>query len=682
MDSNNVLRLALMLSSTQTHTFKKNLNKLTKLILFDSYAIPIQITTIISNIKSVFSLEFTEAEILMSIKDDAGIIIHEEKDPVKSTYEITPDEYQKISLSQDVNIELYLTEFLKLSPDLFEFSFEDAKNIIYKFIYITFNSDTQTLLELMDKSYTDKKDYCIAKEFSSDEAALINEFLNWDYKPKNEFILNLISSCFDYCMLTVKKDNNSYANVFSGKIFYLDSNIIFRLAGFNKVERQSVMNSFINKCKDANIKICYTNHTYSEIKNTIKYHVDSIKSMFSKNRPLSLKAMQVMSSKYANLDFYEKYVEWCKENPSLIGDFESFRVYLEGEIKKVVHPFELKVFDDKDTFKNHTAFSELFDDFNQYKLERYKNTYEGAIKTDINNYLYMTGINNDIKATNFMQLKYYFITADHCLTEWASLKRPGTIPLFVLPSVWYSILLKYKGRSDDDYNAFCQFLNIRIVPEKDIHIVEKKKMLAYILTINEDSDIKERVVFDIESRLSNMETSIDDPIAFAEESHQTILQEKLLEQKAEDEKKNEKDLQKLREKLEATHQSQMECLETEKDELAKKERDTGYLEGQSNIIEKEALRIKKRNESIQKTLDIIFIIGLVILLACFCCFLFIKEDMSNKFTVWYEANAATIAIITGIVTILSKILKKIFESHNILETNKEKIIEKLNERYK
>jgi hypothetical protein len=670
-----------MLSSTQTHTFKKNLNKLTKLILFDSYSIPIQITTIINNIKSVFSLEFTETEILMSIKDDTGIIIHEEKDPIKNTYEITPDEYQKISLSQDVTIELYLTEFLKLNPDSFEFSFDDAKNIIYKFIYITFNSDAQTLLELMNKSCTDKKDYCMAKEFSSAEAALINEFLNWDYKPKNEFILNLISSCFDYCMLTVKKDNNSYANVFSGKFFYLDSNIIFRLAGFNKVERQNVMNAFINKCKDANIKICYTNHTYYEIKNTIKHHVDSIKSMFSKESPLSLKAMQVMSSKYANLDFYEKYVVWCKENPSLIGDFEAFRVYLEGEIQKVVHPFELKVFDDKDTFKNHTTFSELFDDFNQYKFERYKNTYEEAIKTDINNYLYMTGINSDIQATNFLQLKYYFITADHCLTEWASMKRPGTIPLFVLPSVWYSILLKYKGRSDDDYNAFCQFLNIRIVPEKDNHISEKKKMLAYILTLNEDSAIKERVVFDIESRLSNMETSIDDPIAFAEESHQTILQEKLSEQNAENEKKNEKDMQKLRDQLEATHQSQIECIETEKDELVKKEHNTGYLEGQSDIIKKEALRIKERNEKAQKALDTIFAIGLAVLLICFCCFLFIKEDMSNGFTEWYEKNAATIAIISAIITALSKALKKILESHNILVTDEEKIIQQLNDRY-
>lgn len=533
----------------------------------------------------------------------------------------------------------------------------------------------------MDKSCTDKKEYCVAKEFSSDEAALINEFLNWDYKPKNEFILNLISSCFDYCMLTVKKDNNSYVNVFSGKIFYLDSNIIFRLAGFNKVERQNVMNSFINKCKEANIKICYTNHTYAEIKNTIKYHVDSIKSMFNKNNPLSLKAMQVMSSKYANLDFYEKYVEWCNENPSLIGDFEAFRVFLEGEIKNVTHTFELKVFDDKDTFKNHTLFSELFDDFDQYKIERYKNTYEGAIKTDINNYLYMTEMNRGMQATNFMQLKYYFITADHCLTEWASLKRPGTIPLFVLPSVWYSILLKYKGRSDDDYNAFCQFLNIRIIPEKDIYLVEKRKMLAYILTLNEDSDIKERIVFDIESRLTNMDTSIDDPIAFAEESHQTILQEKLSKQKEEIEKENTQKIEDVKDQIKAEHYSKMTQFEKEKNELVKTEHRTGYIEGQKDIIKKEAKRIKRKNQRIINFLSILAVISFLILLILFIVFLFTKKDASNQFTVWYNENGGTITIITTITTGLLWASKLVLKGFKVLEIDESIITEALIEKY-
>lgn len=677
MDSNNVLRLALILSSSQTHTFRKNLNKLVKLVLFDSYSKPLNIITIANSIKNEYSLEFSESEIVSAIKDDSGIIIRTDKDHIDYSYELTPEEYQKISLRQQVNIDQHLASFINAFPDYSLFTFESAKDIIYRFIYITLNSDTQTLLELMDIQIKEKKEYCITKEFNSDEAIFINEFLNWDNKPKNEFILNLISSCFDYCMLTIKKDNNSYANVFSGKNFYLDSNIIFRLAGFNKVERQSVMNAFISKCKDSNIKICYTNHTLAEIKNTIIYHVSNIKSMLNKSRPLSLRAVQVMSSKYANLDFYEKYVEWCKDNPSLIGDYEQFRRYLEEKIQKVLSSFKLMVFDDKNTFKNHTVFSELYDDFNQFKLERYKNTYEGAIKTDINNYLYIMEINGDAQATNFMQLKHYFITADHCLTEWATLKRPGTIPSFVLPSVWYSILLKYKGRSDDDYNAFCQFLNIRIVPDKDIHVEEKRKMLEYILTLNEESEIKEQIVFDIENRLLSIETDIDDPIAFAEESHLTILQENLLKQKESLEKEGSQNLENIKEQMAKESKTKINQLEKEKEEIAKSK----FLEGQKNIINNEALQIQKRNKNIIKAFSIVVSIGLMVCLIAFLLLLFTKKTVSSQFTIWYNKNAGTIQIISFIVAALSFTLRLSLKNLKILETDLEKIENKLAEKY-
>ena len=677
MDSNNALRLALMLSSSQTHTFKKNLNKLVKLVLFDSYSKPLNIITIANSIKNEYSLEFSESEIVSAIKDDDGIIIRSDKEHIDYSYELTPKEYQKISLRQQVNIDQHLASFIKSFPAYSLFTFESAKDIIYRFIYITLNSDTQTLLELMDIQIKEKKEYCITKEFNSDEAIFINEFLNWDNKPKNEYVLNLISSCFDYCMLTVKKDNNSYATVFSGKIFYLDSNIIFRLAGFNKIERQSVMNAFISKCRDSNIKICYTNHTLAEIKNTIAYHVLNIKSMLNRNWPLSLRAVQAMSSKNANLDFYEKYVEWCKDNPSLIGNYEQFRRYLEEKIKKVISSFDLKVFDDKNTFKNHNVFSELYDDFNQFKLERYKNTYESAIKTDINNYLYIMEINGDAQATNFMQLKHYFITADHCLTEWAAIKRPGIIPSFVLPSVWYSILLKYKGRSDDDYNAFCQFLNIRIVPDKDIHVEEKKKMLEYILTLNEDSDIKEQIIFDIENRLLSVETNIDDPTAFAEESHQTILQENLLKQKESLERENLQNIENIKEQMASESKTKTAQIKEENEKSTKEK----FSEGQKDIINKEALHIQKRNKNIIKSFSVIASIGLTAFLIAFLLLLFTRKSVSNQFTIWYNKNAGTIQIISSIIAALFFTLKLSFKNFKILETDLVKIENNLYEKY-
>jgi hypothetical protein len=168
-------------------------------------------------------------------------------------------------------------------------------------------------------------------------------------------------------MLTVKKDTSSFSSIFNGKEFYLDSNIIFRLAGFNKVERQVSMDAFIRKCVDSGIKICYTNHTIAETKSTIKYHVDGLKKLLGKKQPLSQEAMQALSSKYANLDFHDEYIKWCKLPTSILGDFDSFRKYLERIVSDLLSPFKLVVADTYDTHSNRKRFTGLCDDFTEYK---------------------------------------------------------------------------------------------------------------------------------------------------------------------------------------------------------------------------------------------------------------------------------------------------------------------------
>ena len=121
---------------------------------------------------------------------------------------------------------------------------------------------------------------------------------------------------------------------------------------------------------------------------------------------------------------------------------------------------------------------------------------------------------NNGQANSFTELNSFFITADHCLTEWTLQNRPGSIPIFVLPSVWYSILLKYKGRTENDYEAFCKFLNIRIAPENDELYCNKTIMLAKVLELSEPKEIKEEIIYDINSKLSeyNVEDNPEDVV--------------------------------------------------------------------------------------------------------------------------------------------------------------------------
>ena len=123
-----------------------------------------------------------------------------------------------------VNIDGFISRFIEMRKKAGEnLDFDETKKTIYDFLYFTFNSDAQTVLELIDKNrVTDKTEYSLDESFTPEQARTINNFLNWKNHQKNEFVLNMISSCFDYCMLTVKKDTTSFSDVFNGKQFFLD----------------------------------------------------------------------------------------------------------------------------------------------------------------------------------------------------------------------------------------------------------------------------------------------------------------------------------------------------------------------------------------------------------------------------------------------------------------------------
>lgn len=60
------------------------------------------------------------------------------------------------------------------------------------------------------------------------------------------------------------------------KTIYLDTNIIFRAIGINGPDRKKIIDAFLKKCKDANLKLVILDCTEKEFKDTIAYHIDKI----------------------------------------------------------------------------------------------------------------------------------------------------------------------------------------------------------------------------------------------------------------------------------------------------------------------------------------------------------------------------------------------------------------------
>lgn len=232
MERSSYLRLALMFGENKASTFNKNLEKMIALVLFDKYNTGLTITDIIADIRDKYALDFSDSEIIGTIhnKNQNRIIqINETRDEVLKAYSITPEEYEKIRKKTDDSsirkiVELFLKEHEEL--DISEKAFCD---LLVKYLYDVFNSNAETIQALMNGEHLGIK--AANCDYSTDEKKILNAFIYWDNLDKNRCVYQLISCCFDYCMMTVRKDKTVYQNIFNQKKFYLDTNIVFRLKG-------------------------------------------------------------------------------------------------------------------------------------------------------------------------------------------------------------------------------------------------------------------------------------------------------------------------------------------------------------------------------------------------------------------------------------------------------------------
>lgn len=107
------------------------------------------------------------------------------------------------------------------------------------------------------------------------------------------------------------------------------------------------------------------------------------------------------------------------------------------------------------------------------------------MQTDINNYLYLKGLRKKDKNINLWTTNEFFISADQNLIGW-SLEKDSGIPLVVLPSIWLTIMLRFSGRTANDYKAFCSFLELRThLPEDTIDVYQLLESLSDKTTDNE-----------------------------------------------------------------------------------------------------------------------------------------------------------------------------------------------------
>ena len=167
-------------------------------------------------------------------------------------------------------------------------------------------------------------------------------------------------------------------------------------------------------------------------------------------------------------------------------------------------------------------YEAYYDSLKKYKVSHQRPGTANSINVDVNNFMYLFDARSKENGISMFDINNYLITTDSRYCGWAQSTLPGTTPVCVLPSVWYSLLLKFNGRSNNDYRAFCLFLNLRYKTEKNLEIIKKAEILAIVQNADEPHYIKEQILENIYYSLNDYAYD-DTPTFIVEKAENDVI---------------------------------------------------------------------------------------------------------------------------------------------------------------
>lgn len=494
MNKNQLFRLATVLYADNNYEVapKTIIKKVIESALLSNGNKSISTHNLIDFIFDTYNLHLDELEVKNIVKSEKehGFLINEKNG--ETIICLTEKRKHLIeSKLSNKTIDFFIEEFQKEKTSLVEGS--NTKEIIYRFLYEILSTNIESFKKLLDsKKKVEELINIESNSYTPVEREIINEFLGWDNNEKNKAIFDIASYALEYCMISNNGDGSHIQlNNLKNKIFYLDTNVIFRALGINGLNRQNRTNTFLKKFLEVNTTLVISKFSEIEFKDTITFYLDKLKRA-PLNRKINPEVFQEKHFKSLS-DIYDFYYKWRagKYNDSL-DLFEAHIFSLYNKFKddfKVSADYKIP-FDEKD-IKTEKIINELSESICSYKnLEGSKHGFNGDNIDALN--ILLVQIRRDDKSTNIFDTKHFIVSTDQSLRRW-DYYRNSITPIVLLPSQWLSILLRYISRSNDDFKSFVSFLNLpsgesQIDSEK-LHIV-----LAGISEMTENFDQQKFIV--------------------------------------------------------------------------------------------------------------------------------------------------------------------------------------------
>ena len=245
-NNNNIFRVAAVLYASNNYdiSLKQVYRKVIEDALFQ-LGKEVELGELAEFIEKQYSLLFTTTEIENTLSENK----------FKEIFSLVPNpDGCKYKLSEKRKSLLQSKGPIKTLPDYVEEYVNKEKlneengECILRFMYGMYTSNIDSFQKLLQTKHVDN--VTSDEKFTAEEASIINGFLDWDDEGKNVAIFNIASYALEYCMITNKRETNLKLSDLRKKVFYLDTNILYRAIGINGEDRKKRTLQFMSKLMD------------------------------------------------------------------------------------------------------------------------------------------------------------------------------------------------------------------------------------------------------------------------------------------------------------------------------------------------------------------------------------------------------------------------------------------------
>ena len=409
-------------------------------------------------------------------------------------FRLTNRAFSQTAKSMEKSIDYYIELFLTSRPNE---NAEQGKDAIHKYLYELTTSNINSYRVLLGKikgnNYSESELSVDVKELNDHERLLVHDFISWDDAEKNAVLTNLVFCCLEYCLL-VNGDgvNPLVKNVIRKRTIYLDTNIIFRALGINGPFREKVMLAFLKKCKQAGLTLVILHETQKEFEDTVTHYISQIRE-FPRGRLYS-GAFEQLSDynmfsffdawrakhKSLSLDYFSRYIKalylgLCKEYKIISNQRIPSTVFNSDQFRQNCDQYARSIQARKQQIKDYYIPEDMY-----YSA---RDKHDARVISYIEHTRRSTSENDDI----------FMASSDKALRYWDMNRENDDYPVVVYPSQLFLILIKMFGRSENDFESFVSFINIR--PRSQQITAEKANViLSGISSITEDLQAQKTLV--------------------------------------------------------------------------------------------------------------------------------------------------------------------------------------------